>query len=159
MSVPTTVSWRVRGAEQEDVAAIASGVWKLLEEIGAAPPSSQALQEATRALLEEPAAGVVLITEADGALIGLLAASWLSAIHIPGRYGLIQDLWVEPAWRNRAVGAGLLAALLERTRECGLSRVEVGLPRESFPALSNTEAFYRANGFEPLGSRMRLRLT
>ena len=36
-----------------------------------------------------------------------------------------------------------------------MARVEVGLPRESFPAIDATAAFYRANGFEALGPRMR----
>ena len=31
----------------------------------------------------------------------MLAASWQRAIHVPGRYATIQDLWVTPAWRSR----------------------------------------------------------
>jgi hypothetical protein len=32
----------------------------------------------------------------------------------------------------------------------------VGLPREGFPGLEATEAFYARNGFTPLGKRMRV---
>jgi GNAT superfamily N-acetyltransferase len=77
---------------------------------------------------------------------------------VPGRYGTIQDLWVHPAWRSRAVGRELLAAFFELAREEGARRVEVGLPRESFEHLGATEAFYLANGFAPLGPRMRRKL-
>ncbi len=101
-------------------------------------------------------AGALLVAEGDGALVGVLAASWQSAMHVPGRYALIQDLWVHPAWRSGGVGAGLLAALFELARERGLARVEVGLPGERFAGLAATEAFYLANGFTPLGPRMRL---
>jgi GNAT superfamily N-acetyltransferase len=150
-----TPSWRVRGAEHRDAEAVASAVAELLTELGATPPPSQAMRQATRALLQDPEGGALFVAESDGELVGLLSASWQSAIHVPGRYGLIQDLWVHSAWRSRAIGGALLAALFERARELGVARVEVGLPRESFAGLEATEAFYRANGFASLGLRMR----
>ncbi len=94
-----------------------------------------------------------------GSLVGVLGMSWQSAIHTPGRYALIQDLWVHREWRGRGVGAGLLAALFELARGRGAVRVEVGLPRESFAGIAATEAFYIANGFTALGPRMRRDLT
>ncbi len=122
------------------------------------------MQAAARALLDDPQVGALLVAEAGsatadaeagGALVGVLGASWQTAIHVPGRYALIQDLWVHPSWRGQAVGAGLLAALFELARELALARAEVGLPREATRASQATEAFYRANGFTPLGARMR----
>jgi GNAT superfamily N-acetyltransferase len=94
-----------------------------------------------------------------GSIVGVLGVSWQSAIHIPGRYGLIQDLWVDPSWRGGGVGAGLLVALFELAREREVARLEVGLPRERFAGLAATEAFYVANGFSALGARMRRSLT
>jgi GNAT superfamily N-acetyltransferase len=88
-------------------------------------------------------------------LIGLLSASWQIAMHVPGSYGLIQDLWVARAWRGQAVGASLVRALEDRARAHGVARLEVGLPKESFPGLEATSGFYGARGFEPLGPRMR----
>jgi GNAT superfamily N-acetyltransferase len=99
--------------------------------------------------------------EADGArgdIVGLLGVSWQTAVRIPGRYGLIQELWVHPSWRGREIGAELLDALRDVAREGGIARIEVGLPSERFPQLEATEAFYRANGFEPVGMRMKLLL-
>jgi GNAT superfamily N-acetyltransferase len=75
-----------------------------------------------------------------------------------GGSGTLQDLWVDPEWRSRAVGRALLDALFELAREEGLPRIEVGLPQEGFAALEATRSFYLANGFKPLGPRMR-RLT
>ena len=40
-------------------------------------------------------------------------------------------------------------------RRHGAKRIEVGLPREDFPNLRATEAFYLDNGFVSLGPRMR----
>ena len=68
---------------------------------------------------------------------------------------MIQDLWVDPDWRSRGVGAELVEAIVALARERGVGRIEVGLPRETFEAIEATEAFYLGNGFEHLGPRMR----
>jgi GNAT superfamily N-acetyltransferase len=85
----------------------------------------------------------------------VLAASWGRALHVPGRYLTIQDLWVRREWRSAGVGAGLVEALADRGAAEGVRRIEVGLPRESFEAIRATERFYLGTGFELLGPRMR----
>jgi GNAT superfamily N-acetyltransferase len=150
-----SASWRVRRATHRDVAAAAAAVAQLLRELGSTPPPLPAMETAARGLLGDPSAGALFVAEGDSAIIGVLAASWQSAMHVPGHYALIQDLWVHPAWRSGGVGAGLLEGLFELAQERGLARVEVGLPGERFAGLVATEAFYRANGFTPLGLRMR----
>jgi GNAT superfamily N-acetyltransferase len=93
--------------------------------------------------------------EGVGKVVGVLAASWGRALHVPGRYLTIQDLWVRSEWRSAGVGAGLVEGLADRAAAEGVRRIEVGLPRESFEAIRATERFYLANGFEPLGPRLR----
>ncbi len=147
---------RGRAAPSADVAQITTAVAELLVELGGAPGDRAAMARTARALIEEPGAGGIVVAESEGALVGVLAASWQTAIHIPGRYGLIQDLWVHPSWRGNAIGAALLAALGELARAAHIDRVEVGLPRASFAGLEATEGFYRRNGFAAVGSRMRM---
>jgi GNAT superfamily N-acetyltransferase len=151
---------RVRTASAADVPAVAAAVAQLLVELSGKGPAAAELEEATRELAGNRGAGALLVAEAGGedGIVGVLAASWQHAIHVPGRYGTIQDLWVHPDWRSRAVGRELLSAFFELAREEGASRVEVGLPRESFERIGATEAFYRVNGFEHLGPRMRRKL-
>jgi GNAT superfamily N-acetyltransferase len=151
----TRVCWYVRGACDDDVPAIAQAVRELLAELGGSPPEISAMQASARTLLGDGDAGVLLVADAEGTLVGVLAASWQTAIHVPGRYALIQDLWVHREWRGKAIGADLLAALCELASGRQIARIEVGLPREGFAALEATEAFYRDNGFAPLGPRMR----
>jgi GNAT superfamily N-acetyltransferase len=148
----------VRAATERDVAGVAQGVRQLLQELGGEPPAAEELERATRELLGDPGAGTVLVADAQEAVVGVLGASWQSAIHVPGRYGLIQDLWVDPGWRDRQVGRELLAAMFALAQERGIERLEVGLPREAFGGLAATEAFYAANGFTRLGTRMRRKL-
>lgn len=148
-------AWRVREAEVADVAEAAAGIGELLVELGGEGPSSVALEEATRKLIEDPGAGVLLVAEAGGRLVGVLAASWQFAVHVPGHYGTIQDLWVHSEWRSRAIGRDLMEAFFAVAGRHGAKRVEVGLPRDDFPNLRATEAFYLGNGFVSLGPRMR----
>jgi GNAT superfamily N-acetyltransferase len=150
--------WRVRGASAQDAPAVAAAIAELLVELsGGGPPASE-LEEATRELAGNRGAGALLVAEAAGETVGILAASWQHAIHVPGRYATIQDLWVRPDWRSRAIGRDLIEAFCDLAREQGAKRIEVGLPRETFARIGATEAFYRANGFEHLGPRMRRKL-
>lgn len=145
----------VRLAKGGDAPAVAGAIEQLLIELGGARPSSTELETATREAIEDPEAGLVIVCESGGVLVGVLAASWGHAIHVPGRYATIQDLWVLPAWRSRAIGHDLIEALCEVARERGVPRLEVGLPKDSFERIGSTESFYRANGFSHLGPRMR----
>jgi GNAT superfamily N-acetyltransferase len=113
------------------------------------------MEAVARELIEDPDNGAVLVAEAGGVLVGVLAASWPVAIHSAGRYGLIQDLWVDPAWRSRAIGRELLQAFFALAVQRGASRVEVGIPRDDFPRLEATRRFYLDNGFSSLGARLR----
>jgi GNAT superfamily N-acetyltransferase len=152
---PVATESTVRDAGAGDVEGVASAVEALLAELGGRCPERAQIEAETRALLEDPAGGSVLIAEADGEIVGFLSASWQRAIHVPGVYATIQDLWVDGAWRSRGVGAELVEAIASQARTRGVSRLEVGLPRETFAAIASTESFYRRNGFEHLGPRMR----
>jgi para-aminobenzoate synthetase len=152
--------WEVREATEADVGAVAAAVGELLVELSGGGPAAVDLETATLELVRDRGMGALLVAEAGGedGIVGVLAASWQHAIHVPGRYGTIQDLWVDPEWRSRAVGHDLVEALCALAREEGAKRIEVGLPREDFGRIAATEAFYRANGFEHLGPRMRRKL-
>ena len=155
MSEPVATEATVREAGASDVEAVVSAIESLLGELGGRSPQRSELEAETRAHLDDPEGSSVLIAEADGGIVGVLSASWQRAIHVPGVYATIQDLWVDEGWRSRGVGAELVEAIASQARARGVSRLEVGLPRETFAAIASTESFYRRNGFEPLGPRMR----
>jgi GNAT superfamily N-acetyltransferase len=150
--------FRVRETVENDVAAAAAGVGALLEELGGEVPAAAELEAATRVLVERPEVGTLLVAEAGGEVVGVLAASWVHAVHVPGHYGVIQDLWVRPDFRGRAVGRELVEGYVEIARAHGAVRLEVGLPKESFERIEATERFYLGNEFASLGIRMRRKL-
>jgi GNAT superfamily N-acetyltransferase len=149
--------WRVRRAARSDVAAVAAAVSELLLELGGKPAPMAALEASTRAMIDDREVGLVLVaeSESDGEIIGMLGVSWQSAIRIPGRYGLIQELWVDPAWRYRTIGGDLIDALCELTSRHNVATIEVGLPGERYPHHAATESFYTSNDFKVIGVRMR----
>ncbi|MGC1164481.1 MAG: GNAT family N-acetyltransferase [Solirubrobacterales bacterium] len=156
MSKPTvTAPATVRAAGDGDVAAVALAVEELLRELGGRRPARGELEAEIRAVLADRGVGVLLVAEAEGEIVGVLSASWQRALHVPGRYATIQDLWAAPDWRSRGIGAALVDELAALCGKQGVARIEVGLPRESFDAIRATEAFYVDNGFEQLGPRMR----
>jgi GNAT superfamily N-acetyltransferase len=155
VSEPATQQATVREAGAGDVEGVATAVAGLLGELGGRTPSPAEMEAEVQALLDDPQGGSVLIAEADGNIVGVLTASWQRAIHVPGVYATVQDLWVDEDWRSRGVGAELVEAIASQARTRGVSRLEVGLPRETFAAIASTESFYRRVGFEPLGPRMR----
>lgn len=149
------MSLHVRIATHDDVSAVVSAVGDLLVELDGARPDAPAMEAAAQALIDDRQVGALLVAQADEEIVGVLAASWQTAIHVPGTYALIQDLWVHPSWRSKAIGATLIEALIEVAGEKGFKRVEVGLPLESFSHFGATEAFYLTNGFTPNGPRMK----
>jgi GNAT superfamily N-acetyltransferase len=155
VSDPATQQATVREGSAGDVEGVAAAVASLLGELGGRTPSRAEMEAEVQALLDDPQGGSVLIAEADGKIVGVLTASWQRAIHVPGVYATIQDLWVDEDWRSRGVGAELVEAIASQARTRGVSRLEVGLPRETFAAIASTESFYRRSGFEHLGPRMR----
>jgi GNAT superfamily N-acetyltransferase len=155
VSEPAATEAAVREAGAGDVEGVATAVASLLAEVGGRIPARAEMEAEVQALLDDPQGGSVLIAEADGAIVGVLTASWQRAIHVPGVHATVQDLWVDEDWRSRGVGAELVEAIASQARSRGVSRLEVGLPRETFAAIASTESFYKRNGFEHLGPRMR----
>ena len=95
----------------EDVAAVAAAVEELLVELGGERPAAARAGGGRAALAATAASGALLVAEAGGERRRRARASWQRALHVPGRYATIQDLWVDPEWRSRAVGAALVDAL------------------------------------------------
>ncbi len=152
------VTWEIREATHEDVPEVGTCVRELLVELGGKPLATPVLAETAHALIDDCAGGTVLVAENNGEIVGIVGASWQIAMRIPGRYGVIQELWVKPAYRYLTIGAELVEALVELARKRGVDRIEVGLPGASYQHVSATEAFYVNNDFAEIGIRMRRRI-
>jgi len=98
---------------------------------------------------------VALLARNDGggAAIGVLTLTETFAIYAGGRYGVIDELYVEPAHRSAGIGRLLLEEAVAVARERGWRRLDVTAPPGA--AWSRTVAFYEANGFVFTGPKLR----
>ena len=104
---------------------------------------------------ERQANGFVALLARDegGANAGVLTLTETFAIYAGGRYGVIDELYVEPALRSAGIGRLLLEEAVAVARERGWRRLDVTAPPGA--AWSRTVAFYEANGFVFTGPKLR----
>lgn len=142
----------VRRAHVDEAPVVAVLVARLLAELGGEEPDTRALLETTRKLL---AAGDVaaLLVLVDGRPAGVATLNQCAAIYAGGRFGEITELYVGPDDRSAGLGRRLIEAAIDHARKAGWTRLEVGAP--DLPRWQRTADFYRANGFVPVGPRLK----
>lgn len=100
----------------------------------------------------------VLLAHADdaGQPVGVIAIAESHALYAEGRIGIIQECYVAPPYRNRAVGTALLDAALALAPDKQWACMELCTP--PLPEFARSLGFYQQHGFKPVGGRkMRLR--
>lgn len=134
----------------EDVAEL---VRCLLVELGAAAQVEAIdFDQVVRALLADSKIWAFLAMHDDSA-IGVITLHECAAIYVGGIFGEVSELYVKPDYRSSKVGNLLLRSAVEKGRESGWKRLEVGSP----PANESprTIKFYEDEGFKCTGSRLR----
>lgn len=152
----------IREAGPVDAAAIGELVHRLLAGIMAPDqvPEAEVLGEAATRLFEEgPGFAAYLAEDAEGQPAGLVTLTELGAIFARGRFGEVAELYVEPAWRSRRLGARLIERAIEHGRRVGWTRIELTAPHaDEAPDAARAWAFYGRLGFVEAGPRMKLKL-
>ena len=92
-----------------------------------------------------------------GEAVGVLTVSETFAIYAGGRYGVIDEMYVDPGHRSAGVGRGLLEAAKELGRVRGWRRIDVTAPPGA--TWDRTVRFYEGQGFVFTGPKMRCLLT
>lgn len=95
----------------------------------------------------------VLLAYLDGenAPVGMAALSQTYALYAKGKIGVIQECYVAPAYRSRAVGAVLLEAAFALAPQKGWICMELCTP--PLPEFARSLGFYEKHGFKPVGGR------
>ncbi len=75
--------------------------------------------------------GLILLSEVEGELAGLVALSFTCALHFGGEYALIEDFIVDEAFRGQGIGKPLLLAAFEEARRHGCAEIQVNRPTEA----------------------------
>jgi GNAT superfamily N-acetyltransferase len=148
----------VRKASAGDVELMLPLLHGLYDEVDHRVPKGL-VETVTPVLVADDRGFVALIAcpaNGDGA-VGLITASETTAIYAGGRFASIQEFFVEPSLRSHGIGAALLAELRRIAGQRGWCRLEVTGPVNEE---TNAKAlgFYRSNGFESSGPRLKLDL-
>jgi GNAT superfamily N-acetyltransferase len=83
--------------------------------------------------------------------VGFVALYEGYALYAEGAFGVIPELYVQPAYRSQRIGADLLAHAKALGRARGWTRLEVTTP--PLPAFASTLTFYERQGFSITGGR------
>lgn len=89
----------------------------------------------------------------DDALVGLLTLSESFAIYAGGPYGVIDEMYVLPAWRSRGIGRLLVGEAKAIGRQRGWQRLDVTAPESE--RWSATRRFYEREGFAFTGPKLK----
>ena len=88
--------------------------------------------------------------------VGLITISHSFAIYNGGDFGIITELYVDKEKRSQGIGKLLLEKAYEFAKHHNWTKLEVGAPNKS--QWPRTIDFYKENGFEEKGPKLRLKL-
>jgi GNAT superfamily N-acetyltransferase len=136
---------RLRAAQPQDVPVIHELIGELADYERLRPEMVGKIADLHRHLFEEPRFANALIAEWDNVAAGfaLYFFNYSTFLCRPGLY--LEDLFVRPAYRGRAIGHALLSELERRARELKCGRLEWAVLNWNESAID----FYRRFGAHP----------
>src|SRR2546427_11768648 len=96
--------------------------------------------------------GVLLIAREKRAVVGVALAVYSPSAE-EGRLLVLNDFFVDPAWRRKGVGRALATRLLEEAKAMRVERIDL----EVTPTNANAAAFWKSMGFRTGGATPRRR--
>ncbi|MBO9452618.1 GNAT family N-acetyltransferase [Tropicibacter sp. R16_0] len=142
----------VRVARPEEASKVAQLVASLLSELDGQPVDPSLIAASAESVLALPTVTAFLAFFREEP-IGVLVLNECAAIYAGGAFGEISELYVNPEWRSSGVAKQLVLAAQTFAKERGWKRLEVGAPPQ--PEWARSLAFYRREGFEEVGPRLR----
>ena len=137
--------FQIRAAVAEDMDQLCDLAGQLLTNIRAEGTSEDA-RRVFQHIMNSADRGLVVVAETNkGALCGYAYASYEWRAEFCGETMEIIALFVNPQWRGKGVGSGLIAALLENAKQRGIRRVSA----EVHPGNAAIERTLESSGFDP----------
>ena len=82
-------------------------------------------------------------------IVGFATMCESHSLYAEGSFGIVQEFYVMPDYRSKAVGKMLIAEVVQYGKQQGWKRLELCTP--PVPQFDRTVDFYKANGFEITG--------
>jgi GNAT superfamily N-acetyltransferase len=100
-----------------------------------------------RQFLQTPAAGVLWLAEAEGAVVGYALVPFYFGLEFDGTVALLDELFLRKELRGKGLGGALIAELVRSLRAQGVRRLRLEVDERHPEAAS----LYRRLGFCPDG--------
>lgn len=110
-----------------------------------APDAQRQLRGLERLIADAPGHARVAVARAPEGPVGVAVAQLVVSTAEGALSAWIEDVYVQPHWRGRGVGRGLVDYLLAWSRTAGATRAQLLADEDNAPAL----AFYRRLGWAP----------
>ena len=138
----------IRIAGAADAETLQTVVAAFRDHLGASEPADREIAERLPRLLRDPSLEFACAS-LEGRVVGYTQTRFLPSLWVAGGEALIEDLFVLPADRGRAVGRLLLRHALRRARERGATQLSLTTNERNEPA----QALYRSEGLAPQGEK------
>lgn len=142
---------RLRLAGSPDARVVTELVAKLMIELGFSSYDSSGTDSVFQGFAEDGTSGFIMVAEVENLIVGICSVSTVLALRTRGAYGIVQEIYVLPEYRDARIGETLLKASVDHARALGYAMVEVGTP----PDGERQGRFYRRSGFKRFGDRYR----
>lgn len=140
-----------RIADEADTHVVSALLADLFEEVGHTLTASEIADIFLQIDSDDLHSTLLALDESEEA-VGVLTIVESIALYAGGRIGVINELYVIPAYRSEGVGKLLLDAAKELAEQRGWERLEVTTPGEDY---AKTLRFYEREGFMPIGPRYK----
>ena len=94
-------------------------------------------------LIEDSSLGILWLIQMGGQTAGYLLLTQCYSLEFKGRFGLLDEFYLEEQWRGQGIGSAALEFIGEACRALGLKAVRLEVANSNLRALE----LYRRNGF------------
>jgi GNAT superfamily N-acetyltransferase len=143
----------IRKASTLDTTKLIAMATALMDEIGGVPGSKGQVSRLF-AEIEHSDCDQVLVAKDDGAHVGMLLIHYRRAMSHGNWVAEVDDMYVDPGYRHKGVGAMLLEEASRQARRRGAEALVAGVGSRNNKALS----FYMHHGFHEVGFALQREL-
>lgn len=136
---------KIRYATIKDVPELCRLLGILFEQESEFVPDPRRQEEGVRKILEEPQRGEILVGELEGRIVGMVNLLSTVSTFMGKDVVILEDMVVDPEFRNRGIGERILVAAIDRAKEMGAGRITLLTDGTNEGAIR----FYEKSGFSP----------
>lgn len=111
--------------------------------------SGAELGAAVRGVIEDPGRGLILVVYLDRRCAGVAYVSFVWTLEHGGRSAWLEELYVDPEFRNAGIGTDLLRAVLTECESFGCAALDLEIDADH----ERVRSLYERHGFEALPRR------